>query len=112
MLVSFPFDSVALLREPRFVLDEVARILARDPTASATITGYADSLGDASYNLQLSRDRAAAVRAYLVETGIDIRRLQVEGRGVVQGEVDTSDAAVGSDEMQRIVKIRIARGRP
>jgi hypothetical protein len=48
-------------------MDTVGVLLARWPELKIRIRGHTDSRGGAAYNLELSRRRAAAVHAYLVE---------------------------------------------
>lgn len=77
----FEFNS-AKLKMPQPKLDEVVTALTADPTITdVDITGYADRLGSAKYNLALSEKRANAVRNYLVAAGIDGGRLKAYGRG-------------------------------
>jgi OOP family OmpA-OmpF porin len=77
----FEFDS-ATLKMPQTRLDEIAAALTADPSITdVDITGYADRLGSAQYNLKLSERRANAVRAYLVTKGIDGARLKAYGKG-------------------------------
>ncbi len=45
------------------------------------ITGYTDRIGSEEYNMKLSQRRADAVKAYLVEQGIDGNRIETEARG-------------------------------
>ncbi|PLZ02269.1 hypothetical protein CY652_11045 [Burkholderia sp. WAC0059] len=60
-------DAAARLRSSRF-----SRIEVR---------GYTDRLGSPGYNLQLSRRRAAAVKALLVADGLPADRIDAVGRG-------------------------------
>ena len=77
----FEFDS-AMLRMPQPRLDEIAAALTADPSITdVDITGYADRLGSANYNLKLSERRANAVRDHLVAKGIDGARLKAYGKG-------------------------------
>jgi OOP family OmpA-OmpF porin len=77
----FAFNSATLnLPQPR--LDEIAAALAADPAITdVDITGYADRLGSAAYNLALSERRAHAVRDYLIGKGIASARLKAYGKG-------------------------------
>lgn len=77
----FAFDSATLsMPQPR--LDAIAAALAADASITdVDITGYADRLGSAAYNLRLSERRAEAVRNYLIGKGIDGGRLKAYGRG-------------------------------
>ncbi|MFD2295665.1 OmpA family protein [Massilia sp. GCM10020059] len=77
----FEFDS-AKLGPVQSRLDEIAAALTADPSITdVDITGYADRLGSAAYNLKLSEQRANAVRDYLVAKGIDGARLKAYGKG-------------------------------
>ena len=77
----FAFNS-ATLNVGQTRLDEIAAALTADPTITdVDITGYADRLGSAQYNLKLSERRANAVRDYLVAKGIDGARLKAYGKG-------------------------------
>lgn len=52
-----------------------------NPDAKAELIGYADELGDVSYNQNLSEKRANKVQEILVAAGIDAARLTVRGGG-------------------------------
>ncbi|MDI9308859.1 MAG: OmpA family protein [Limnohabitans sp.] len=63
------------------VLEAMTAILKEYPTANFSIEGHTDNVGKKDKNLQLSKDRAAAVKDYLIEKGIDAARLTSEGYG-------------------------------
>ena len=71
------------LLPPSFpVLDEAARLLdAHREVRNIEIAGHADDTGTPDWNLQLSRRRAEAVVKYLIEKGVDKRRLRAVGYG-------------------------------
>ena len=52
-----------------------------NPGSKAELIGYADELGEASYNQKLSEKRANKVQELLVAAGIDAARLTVRGGG-------------------------------
>ncbi|HEX4461208.1 MAG TPA: OmpA family protein, partial [Polyangia bacterium] len=63
-------------------LDAVADALQVNPQLQLTeIQGHADERGDDDYNLRLTEDRAAAVKAYLIGKGVASDRLQSRGYG-------------------------------
>jgi OOP family OmpA-OmpF porin len=49
--------------------------LTRNSKLKALITGYADKSGDPDFNAWISRQRAKAVRDYLIQSGISGSRL-------------------------------------
>ncbi|MBX2797849.1 MAG: OmpA family protein [Myxococcales bacterium] len=64
------------------LLEEAIQILEDYPEIrKLRIEGHTDERGPDEYNLQLSKDRAASVLAYFVESGMDAGRLTSEGYG-------------------------------
>ena len=62
-------------------LDGIVAVLNEYNTANFKIEGHTDSTGKPASNLKLSKDRAAAVRKYLVDKGISESRLTSQGYG-------------------------------
>lgn len=64
------------------LLDEVAKVIQENPhVQKVAIEGHASDEGDDQYNLMLSKARAEAVRAYLVQKGVAPGRLSSTGYG-------------------------------
>ncbi|MFA6971981.1 MAG: OmpA family protein [Gallionella sp.] len=62
--------------------DEIIGKMKEDPKDEVVvITGHADRIGSDEYNMKLSQRRADAVKAYLVEQGIDGNRIETVARG-------------------------------
>lgn len=80
----FGFDSAALTPQARAALDSLGKRIAAADYRSVDIAGHADPLGTPSYNRSLSERRAGAVRDYLVQHGIDARRIRAKGLGSAQ----------------------------
>ena len=55
--------------------------MATAPGVAVDITGHTDNDGDAPFNLDLSKRRAAAVKQYLASKGIAAQRMETEGFG-------------------------------
>ncbi len=79
--VNFEFDSARLTPNAKTVLREVAERLQAYPNSEVEIGGHTDSTGSASYNQTLSERRAASVRDFLIDQGVDPGRLTAVGYG-------------------------------
>ena len=56
-------------------------MLRENPALKIRIEGHTDNLGDFDKNVELSRQRADAVRDYLTQKGIASERLETQGYG-------------------------------
>ena len=101
----FPYDSAELGGSAVAQLQKVATLIKRNPKATFTLEGYTDSYGSQEYNLDLSRRRAEAVKAYLVQSlGID--PMQIETKGYGKANLLTSpDASIEEQEVNRRVVV-------
>ena len=81
--IFFEFNSTKLRPEANELLDKVGAALASDELATFrfSVEGHTDSVGSDGFNDQLSRDRAAAVKAYLMAQGVPEERLATSGHG-------------------------------
>jgi outer membrane protein OmpA-like peptidoglycan-associated protein len=64
--IFFDQDSAEMPEQYRYVLQEIADRLAKDPQASAILEGHTDDTGPEAYNLELSSRRAITVRDVLI----------------------------------------------
>jgi len=74
-------------------LDKMVEFLERNPTVSIELSGHTDDRGDAKANMTLSKNRANAVRDYLIEKGIAANRLTAAGYGETKPLEDNSTEA-------------------
>ena len=79
--VFFQFDSWSLTEEGKQALQQNMGLLQHDPSANLLIEGHADQRGTQAYNMILGKKRAAAIRDYLNELGMDENRLRVVSYG-------------------------------
>ncbi|MDX5319623.1 MAG: OmpA family protein, partial [Bacteroidota bacterium] len=77
----FSFDSSVIMESSFRSLDSLAKLFDSYTHYSIEIIGHTDSLGRKSYNDSLSYSRARAVADYLIDKGIDFRRISVKGKG-------------------------------
>jgi len=79
--VTFATGSDVLNDTATATLDEVVELMTTYPQPVVEISGHTDNVGSPELNLELSGLRAAAVRQYLIDAGIDGDRIQSVGRG-------------------------------
>ena len=79
--VMFDFDRSVLRPGETPKLDELTAKLKGRAFDGVSVVGHADQIGTDAYNLQLSGERAEAVRAYLVGKGVDAGSIRTEARG-------------------------------
>ena len=77
----YALDSVTIPPESYPVLDGLVRQLEEQPRLRLLVEAHTDRQGTAAHNEALARERAAAVRSYLLARGIAPERLQVAGYG-------------------------------
>jgi outer membrane protein OmpA-like peptidoglycan-associated protein len=82
--LKFDFDKSDLRSENRELLSRIAGILLTSKDYSLSVFGHTDDIGSDEYNQKLSERRAMAVRAYLVEAGLDPVIISTEGFGKTQ----------------------------
>ena len=93
-----PASAMEDLNQSAQVLNACAR---NGKTAKLEVAGYSDNVGGAQANLQLSKKRAEAVRAYLVKTGVPAESLVAQGYGDAR-PVASNDTASGRFANRRI----------
>ncbi len=62
-------------------LEKTVKWLTANTGVNVTIEGHADPTGSSDLNMELSRERAEAVKAFLVEKGIEESRIEVKALG-------------------------------
>jgi len=79
--VFFEFDEYGLKSESISSLKILVKFLTENPNVNILITGHTDNVGSASYNQNLSLQRAKSVQDYLIKHGFHQGRVLVEGKG-------------------------------
>jgi len=79
--IHFSYNNARIKKSSYRLLNRFARIAKKCPKGKITIEGYTDSRGKKAYNRKLSRERAKAVKRYLVYKGIARKRLKTKGYG-------------------------------
>ena len=99
--IQFEFDSGILKTESYPILDKAAIEMKKDPSATFILRGYASAEGTDEHNMQLSIDRANAVKTYLVNTGVNGANISTKGYG------EANPIADNSTEAGRVINRRV-----
>ena len=79
--INFIKGKSTILTRSRGALNDIYQKMIDNPTLEIMITGHTDNVGDEAALIDLSMDRALAIKGYLVHEGIDGDRMQVSGKG-------------------------------
>ncbi|WP_410211750.1 OmpA family protein [Aquirhabdus sp.] len=82
-------------------LSQLAQTLSSYNQQTITVRGYTDNVGNASYNQQLSQERANSVANYLIRQGVAASRVQAVGYGMNNPVADNSSEA-GRSQNRRV----------
>ena len=102
--IVFEVDKAKIRPSSDKALQEVVTVLKENPSLNLTVEGHTDSTGTNEYNLELSKKRADAVKDYLVDAGIDAKRIETVGYGESR-PVAENDGVTGRTENRRVVLI-------
>ena len=89
-VINFEVDEAVIPDVNKAFLDRAAKIMAEVPDMNLVIIGHTDSQASDAYNMELSRERADSVKAYLVSQGIDESKLSTKGMGETDPIADNS----------------------
>ena len=106
--VLFDYDKATLKPAAEEALKKVAVVLSQFPESMVTVEGYTDSKGKKSVNMELSRERAIAVKSWLVKNGgVAAANISAKGFGednpvAPNANPDGSDDPVGRAKNRRV----------
>jgi len=81
----------AVIKSTSFgIMDEIVKVMVENPDYRIFITGHTDNVGDSTKNMDLSKERATAVKNYLLEKGVDFKRISSEGFGDTKPVADNA----------------------
>jgi outer membrane protein OmpA-like peptidoglycan-associated protein len=89
------------------LLDSAANVLMKYPTLKVMIVGHTDNVGSHATNVDLSRKRAEAVKAYLIKQGVEPDRIETRGEG--PDSPITSNATRAGRQANRRIEFQIIK---
>jgi OOP family OmpA-OmpF porin len=105
--IYFDVNSDKVKPESYGALNEIAKVLAENPSVRIQIVGHTDSDGDDAKNLDLSKRRAASVMNELSKNfGIDASRMTTDGKGESQ-PVASNDTPANKAKNRRVEFIKL-----
>lgn len=104
--VTFDTGSSAVRSGLLSEIDRVATVLKQYPDTLIRVEGHTDSRGTDAYNMELSNQRAGAVKNLLIQRGVAAQRIEVVGFGKTM-PVATNETEAGRQKNRR-VEIKIA----
>ena len=99
--INFETGSADLTADSKTKLDELADFLNDKTKAYLNVDAYTDNVGNDDDNLQLSRERAFAVKTYLKSKGVDGDRMKAKGYGE-ENPISTNDTDEGRAQNRRV----------
>lgn len=99
--INYEFGQFALLPSSTKSLDSLIDILTLNPTIVVEIMSHTDFVGSVQYNSDLSQKRAQSVVNYLIQKGINPKRLVAKGYGETWPKTVTRKLAAQYDFLKR-----------
>lgn len=87
-VIYFTFNSIDIQQNEETKLNAILKTLKENPNMKVTVTGWCDTKGSVTVNKRISRQRAEAVKTWLVKNGIEANCITAIGNG----SDDTQDA--------------------
>lgn len=79
--ILFDTGKATIKFESAEILNQIINVLKKYPNSRFRIEGHTDSTGKKQKNIELSQNRADAVKIYLIQAGIASNRLESQGFG-------------------------------
>ena len=80
-VIYFSFNRITIRPSEVSKLKSILHILKENPEMKVTVTGWCDTRGSVAVNRRISRQRAQALKNWLVKRGIAASRISVVGKG-------------------------------
>ncbi len=79
--IYFDYDLWYIRKESKVILRRVVELMKKYPDMKIEIGSHTDSRGNEKYNADLSQKRANSTRDFIIQSGIDAKRVAAKGYG-------------------------------
>jgi len=88
--IQFESGKAVIKKSSYTMLNQIAKTFIDNPSYVIEVQGHTDNTGSYDMNMQLSQNRADAVKAYLIEAGVEESRLIAVGYGPTRPIADNA----------------------
>lgn len=106
LYINFDNDSDTIRADSKPAIDEIAKMMAADPSLKVRVEGHTDNNGTEAHNISLSRARSEAVAKAIAAHQIAKDRLTSEGVGAAKPLVG-NDSEEGRAKNRRVELVKI-----
>lgn len=89
--VYFDYNKSSVRDDAADILKAAAKTLQRNPEADILVTGNCDIRGSETYNEKLGRKRAESVKDFLIQQGVEEKRIRIISRGKLDAVAHVTD---------------------
>jgi len=107
--ILFETKKAILMSGAMRTIDTLSVFLKKYPKRNVLIEGFTDSAGSETFNLELSQQRADAVRDALITKGVAVERITTKGYGKLF-PVASNETAAGKQQNRRVEIIILDEG--
>lgn len=87
----FDYNKADLRADHTAILTSAVKALNKNKKADILITGNCDARGSEEYNFELGKKRAAVVRQFMIDKGINEKRIRIISRGKLDAVAPIND---------------------
>lgn len=99
--INFVRSEATILTKSHTALQDLVKLMQQNPAMEILIEGHTSNEGDELALIELSEQRASAIRDYLVQKGIDVKRIKIRGMGATK-PIHSNDTESGREKNRRV----------